>query len=36
LVLSHFGLLGSPRDPISIRVALGTIVMFAGVLLTIL
>jgi hypothetical protein len=29
-------LLGSPRDPISIRVALGTIVMFAGVLLTIL
>jgi transporter family-2 protein len=36
LVLSHFGLLGSPREPISLRMALGTIVMFAGVLLTIL
>lgn len=36
LVLSHYGLLGSPREPISLRVALGTVVMFAGVLLTIL
>jgi len=36
LVLSHFGLLGSPREPVSLRVALGTVVMFAGVLLTIL
>jgi len=36
LVLSHFGLLGSPREPISLRVALGTVLMFAGVLLTIL
>jgi transporter family-2 protein len=33
LFLSHYGLLGSPREPISLRSLLGTLVMFAGVIL---
>jgi transporter family-2 protein len=33
LVLSHFGWLGSPKEPVSIRALLGTLVMFAGVVL---
>lgn len=33
LVLSHFGWLGSPRNPISARAITGTLVMFAGVIL---
>lgn len=33
LFLSHFGLLGSPREPISLRSLLGTLVMFAGIVL---
>jgi len=33
LMLSHFGLLGSPREPISVHGVLGTLVMFAGVVL---
>lgn len=33
LVLSQFGWLGSPREPISLRTTLGAIVMFVGVVL---
>ncbi len=33
LVLSQFGWLGSPREPISVRATLGAIVMFVGVVL---
>lgn len=33
LVLSQFGWLGSPREPISLRTALAAIIMFAGVVL---
>lgn len=33
LVLSHFGWLGSPKNPISARAIMGTLVMFAGVIL---
>jgi transporter family-2 protein len=33
LVLSHFGWLGSPRNPVSTRNILGALVMFAGVIL---
>jgi transporter family-2 protein len=33
LILSHFGWLGSPREPISVHGFLGTLVMFAGVIL---
>jgi transporter family-2 protein len=33
LILSHFGWLGSPREPISMRSFVGTLVMFAGVVL---
>ena len=33
LVLSHFGWLGSPKEPISLKSAAGAVVMFAGVLL---
>src|SRR5262245_59137120 len=33
LVLSHFGWLGSPVQPISAMTALGAVVMFAGVVL---
>jgi len=33
LVLSHFGWLGSPKEPISVRALLGTLIMFAGVAL---
>ena len=36
LLLSQFGLLGSPREPITLRGALGAIIMFSGVVLTIL
>jgi transporter family-2 protein len=33
LVLSHFGWLGSPKNPVSTRNILGAVVMFVGVLL---
>ena len=33
LVLSHFGWLGSPKNPVSARNLLGAVVMFAGVIL---
>lgn len=33
LLLSHFGLLGSPREPVSVRILVGTVIMFAGVIL---
>ncbi|RZU42132.1 DMT family transporter [Edaphobacter modestus] len=33
LVLSHYGWLGSPREPVSARGVIGTLVMFAGVIL---
>ena len=33
LFLSHYGLLGSPREPVSLRSLLGTLVMFAGIVL---
>ena len=33
LILSHFGWLGSPREPVSVRVLVGTVIMFAGVIL---
>jgi transporter family-2 protein len=33
LVLSHFGWLGSPREPVTARGLVGTLVMFAGVVL---
>ena len=33
LVLSHYGWLGSPREPVSARSVIGTLVMFAGVIL---
>jgi transporter family-2 protein len=33
LVLSQFGWLGSPREPISLRTTLGAIIMFVGVVL---
>jgi len=33
LVLSHFGWLGSPHEPVSARKLVGTLVMFAGVYL---
>jgi transporter family-2 protein len=33
LVLSHYGWLGSPREPISARSLIGTVMMFAGVVL---
>ena len=33
LVLSHYGWLGSPREPVSARSLIGTLVMFAGVIL---
>jgi transporter family-2 protein len=33
LVLSHFGWLGSPVQPITMMTALGAVVMFAGVVL---
>jgi transporter family-2 protein len=33
LVLSNFGWLGSPKDPVSVRNVVGTLVMFAGVIL---
>jgi transporter family-2 protein len=36
LVLSQYGLLGSPREPISFRSALGAAIMFAGVVMAIL
>ena len=34
LFLSHYGFLGSPREPISLRSGLGTVVMFLGVILS--
>ncbi len=33
LVLSHFGWLGSPKEPVSVRSLVGTLIMFAGVFL---
>jgi transporter family-2 protein len=33
LVLSNFGWLGSPREPVTARGLVGTLIMFAGVLL---
>jgi transporter family-2 protein len=33
LVLSHFGWLGSPREPVTTRGLVGTLIMFAGVVL---
>jgi transporter family-2 protein len=33
LVLSHFGWLGSPKDPVSLRTIVGALVMFVGVIL---
>jgi uncharacterized membrane protein YdcZ (DUF606 family) len=33
LVLSHFGWLGSAREPISAKTLIGAVVMFAGVVL---
>ena len=33
LVLSHFGLLGSPREPVTLRSLLGAVIMFVGVFL---
>jgi transporter family-2 protein len=33
LVLSHFGWLGSPKNPVSARNIVGALVMFAGVIL---
>ena len=33
LFLSHYGFLGSPREPVSLRSLLGTLVMFAGIVL---
>jgi transporter family-2 protein len=33
LVLSQFGWLGSPKEPISLRSTLGAVIMFAGVIL---
>jgi transporter family-2 protein len=33
LVLSHFGWLGSPREPVTARGLVGTLIMFAGVVL---
>ena len=33
LVLSHFGWLGSPKEPVSVRALLGTLIMFAGVVI---
>jgi bacterial/archaeal transporter family-2 protein len=33
LFLSNYGLLGSPREPVSLRSLLGTLVMFAGIVL---
>ena len=33
LFLSHYGELGSPREPVSLRSLLGTLVMFAGIVL---
>jgi bacterial/archaeal transporter family-2 protein len=33
LLLSHFGWLGSPKEPVSARGLIGTLVMFAGVFL---
>ncbi|QHS53323.1 DMT family transporter [Edaphobacter sp. 12200R-103] len=33
LVLSHFGWLGSPREPVTARGLVGTLIMFAGVIL---
>lgn len=33
LVLSHFGWLGSPKNPISVRNIVGALVMFVGVIL---
>lgn len=34
MVLSHFGWLGSPVDPISLTKVIGAVVMFAGIMLT--
>ena len=33
LALSHFGLLGSPRQPITLRSVIGAVIMFVGVFL---
>lgn len=33
LFLSNYGLLGSPREPVSLRSLVGTLVMFAGIVL---
>jgi len=33
LVLSHFGLLGSPKNPVTAKALIGTLVMFGGVIL---
>jgi transporter family-2 protein len=33
LILSHFGWLGSPKNPVSARNIVGALVMFAGVIL---
>jgi len=33
LVLSHFGWLGSPREPVTARGLVGTLIMFAGVIM---
>jgi bacterial/archaeal transporter family-2 protein len=33
LVLSHFGWLGSPREPVSVKSLVGTLIMFAGIVL---
>jgi bacterial/archaeal transporter family-2 protein len=33
LALSHFGWLGSPKEPVSIRALFGALIMFAGVAL---
>lgn len=33
LVLSHFGWLGSPKNPVSTRNIIGAVIMFAGVIL---
>ena len=33
LILSQFGWLGSPKEPISLRSVLGAVIMFAGVIM---
>jgi transporter family-2 protein len=35
LVLSHYGWLGSPHEPVSVRTVVGTAIMFGGVILAV-